>query len=85
MLHPDKKPSVVVDSAFKLIQLALDVLTTLEKKEAYNKTFNSKKTKTKGSSRSRPQPPTVDDGQQFSRDVSHKATNASSRFKKPKP
>ncbi|KAJ4705115.1 DnaJ domain containing protein [Melia azedarach] len=85
MLHPDKNPSVAADGAFKLIQSALDVLTNPEKREAYDSQFSSKKAKTADSSWSRPRSSTTDDDQQFSRDGSHKATNASYGFRKPNP
>ncbi|KAJ4708916.1 DnaJ [Melia azedarach] len=83
MLHPDKNPSVAADGAFKLIQSALDVLTNPEKREVYNNQFCSKKAKTADSSWSRPRSPTTDDDQQFSRDGSHKTTNASSGLPSP--
>ncbi|KAJ4705114.1 DnaJ domain containing protein [Melia azedarach] len=85
MLHPDKNPSVAADSAFKLIQSALDVLTNPEKREAYDSQLSSKKFKTADSSWSRTRSPTTDDEKQYSRDGSHKAANASFGFEKPNP
>ncbi|KAJ4703207.1 DnaJ domain [Melia azedarach] len=82
MLHPDKNPSVAADGAFKLIRSAHDILTNPEKRKAYDGRFSRKKAKNAVSSGSRT--PTTDD-KKFSRDGSHKATNASSGFTKTKP